>query len=245
MQQLQAYAAIASFQAQQASSGFSSPTSPHAHSSPRLQHHPLVPFPLPPPIQVQNSASAPAHVQALLAYSPTLTSHPPGFAVPLGSLYSGAGLGTSPMWSGLGLCVPNQDARHGGRQTPDSSASGSSPRGRRRRRHAENVKSTSDDSSLGDWDGMEDGSGDEDAWEGGEDDIFRNNVLADAILKRPESIRGLSGSVGKRSGMGPAPSSGRPPMHGGVGERMDALKDPALGQPGFTPPFVDAPAISR
>ena len=74
---------------------------------------------------------------------------------------------------------------------------------------------------------MEDGSGDEDTWEEEEEDIFRNNALADAILKRPESIRGLSGSVGKRR----VQNGGRPPMHGmggGVGERMDALKDPAL-----------------
>jgi len=123
------------------------------------------------------------------------------------------------------LCVPNWDARHSGRRTPDSSASESSSRGRRRRRRADNAKSASDESSLGDWDGMEDGSGDEDTWEEEEEDIFRNNALADAILKRPESIRGLSGSVGKRR----VQSGGQPPMHGmGSGEWIDALKDPAL-----------------
>ncbi|KAG9311385.1 hypothetical protein JVU11DRAFT_8494 [Chiua virens] len=105
------------------SSGMSSP-------SPRLQHPP---FPLPPAIQPQNSASAPAHVQALLASAPMLRSHPVGFAASgTGGFYSGAGVGMSPLlWSGLGLCVPNQDIRHG-RRTPDSSASGSSSRGRRR-----------------------------------------------------------------------------------------------------------------
>ncbi|KAF8549198.1 hypothetical protein OG21DRAFT_1606556 [Imleria badia] len=213
MQQLHAYAAVASFQAQQVSSSYSSPTSPHAHSSPRLQHHPLVSFPLPPAFQTQNSASAPAHVQALLASAPMLTSHSPGFAAPSGGVYAGTGFGMSPLlWSGPGLCVPNRDTRQGGRRTPDSSASGSSPRGRQRR--AENAQSPSDESSMGDWDGMEDGSGDEDPWEDEEEDIFRNNVLADAILKRPESIRGLS-SVGKR----------RPPMQG-MGEMMNPLKDP-------------------
>ena len=219
MQQLQAYAAVASFQAQQASSAFPSPISPHPHSSPRMQQHPLASFPLPPPIQPQNSASPPAHVQALLASAPMLTSHPSGFSAPSGGLYPGAGFGMSPLlWSGLGLCVPNRDARQGGRWTPDSSASGSSSRGRRRRRRSENAKSASDESSLGDCDGMENGSGDEDTWDE-EEDIFRNNVLADAILKRPESIRKLS-NVGKRSGR-------RLPMHGGaVEERMDALKDP-------------------
>lgn len=204
MQQLQAYAAVASFQAQQVSnSAFSSPTSPHAHSSPLLQHHPLVPFSFPPVIQTQNSASAPAHVQALLASAPMLTSHSPGFAAPASTgLYPGMDPGMSPLsWSGMGLCVPKRDQRHGGRLTPDSSASGSSSRGRQRRRHGENVRSASDESSLG-----EDGSGDEDLWEEEEEeDIFRNNALADAILKRPESIRGMSGSVGKRS---------RPPTHG-------------------------------
>ncbi|KAG6373025.1 hypothetical protein JVT61DRAFT_7080 [Boletus reticuloceps] len=218
MQQLQAYAAVASFRAQQATSPFSSPTSPHIHMSPRLHQHP---FPLPPVIQTQNSASAPAHVQALLASAPVLTSHPPGFATSSGGSYSGTGFGMSPLlWSGLGLCVPNRDTRHCGRRTPDSSASGSSSEGRRR--CAENAKSASDD-SLGDWDGMENGSGDEDKWEEEEaEDVFRNNVLADAILKRPESIRELS-SPRKRSG-------GRPAVQG---EWMDALKDPALEKPGF------------
>jgi len=127
------------------------------------------------------------------------------------------------LWSGLGLCVPNRDARHGGRRTPDSSASGSSSEDRQRR--AENAKSASDD-SLGDWDGMENGSGDEDKWEEEEEDVFRNNVLADAILKRPESIRELN-SPRKRSG-------GRPAVQGvGGRERMDALKDPALEKTGF------------
>ncbi|KAG8221555.1 hypothetical protein J3R82DRAFT_1797 [Butyriboletus roseoflavus] len=233
MHQLQAYAAVASFQAQQVSnSGFSSPASPHAHPSPLLQHHHLVPFPFPPAIQTQNSASAPAHVQALLASAPMLVSHPPGFAAPASAgLYPGMDHGKSPLsWSGLGLCVPKRDEKHGGRLTPDSSASGSSSRGRQRRR--ENAKSASDELSLGDWDGIEDGSGDEDLWEEEEEDIFRNNALADAILKRPESIRGLGGSVGKRSGMGRVGRGGRPPMHGmgGVGERMDAPKDPALEQ---------------
>lgn len=214
MQQLQAYAAVASFQAQQASSSYSSPTSPHAHLSPRLQHHPLVSFPLPPVTQTQNSASAPTHVQALLASTPMLTSHPPGFAAPPGGVYAGMGFGMSPLlWSGLGLCVPNRDTRQGGRRTPDSSASGSSPRGRRRR-HDENPQNASHESSPGDWD---DGSGDEEPWEE-EEDIFRNNVLADAILKRPESICGLSG---KR----------RPPMQG-MAEGMDAFKDPVLEKPG-------------
>ena len=159
VQQLQAYVAVASLP----SSGFSSPTSP------RLQHpHVLAPFPLPPAVQAQHSASAPAHVHALL--SPV---HP------------GAGLGMSPLlWSGMGLCVPNRDPRHG-RRTPDSSASGSSPRGRRRRRPTDDVKSASDESSMGDWDGSED------------EGTFRNNPLADAILKRPESIRGLSATARK------------------------------------------------
>jgi len=189
-----------------------------------LQQHPLASFPPPHVIQTQNSASAPAHVQALLASAPMLTSHPPGYAA-----YPGPGFGMSPLlWSGMGLCVPNKDPR----RTPDSPVSGSSSRGRRRRRRAENPKSASDESSLGDWDGIEDGSDDEKPWVE-EEDIFRNNALADAILKRPESIRELSG-VGKRPG-------GRPPMQG-VGERMDALKDPALEEPGFTPPLVDTPA---
>lgn len=88
---------------------------------------------------------------------------------------------------------------------------------------------------------MEDGSGDEDPWEEeeGEEDIFRNNALADAILKRPESIRGLSGSVGKRSGMGRVSSGGKPPVHG---ERMDALKDPAEKY-GFVPQPVDTTTV--
>lgn len=79
----------------------------------------------------------------------------------------------------------------------------------------DDVQSASDESSsLGELD-------DED-----EEDIFRNNVLADAILKRPESIRGLGGR-----------GRGRPPMHenGSVGvgtdERMDGVKDPAVVPP--------------
>lgn len=80
---------------------------------------------------------------------------------------------------------------------------------------------------------MEDGSGDEDGWEE-EEDIFRNNALADAILKRPESIRSLSGSVRKRSGMG------RGGVHGT--ERMDALKDPALEEHGLAP---DTPSVTQ
>ncbi|KIJ60782.1 hypothetical protein HYDPIDRAFT_31996 [Hydnomerulius pinastri MD-312] len=229
MQQLQAYAAIlASFQSQQRpSSSFSSPTSPsphtHPHSSPRLQHHPLAPFPLP-PLQSQNPASAPAHVQALLASTPMLSSHHQGFG-----MHSGMGTaGMSPLlWSGLGFSGPGRSGTRGpGQHTPDSSASGSPSRGRRRRRQAEDVRSASDDSSLGDWDGIEESSGPDndegDRWERGEDpweeegDIFRNNVLADAILKRPESIRGLS-SVGKRSGSGRVPSRTSVRSDGGVG----------------------------
>ncbi|KAH0828636.1 hypothetical protein J3R83DRAFT_2980 [Lanmaoa asiatica] len=248
IQQVQAYVAVASFQAQQASNpGFPCSTSPHTHSSPLLHPSPLISFPLPPAVQTQNSASAPAHVQALLASAPMLTPHPPGFVAPAsGGLYPGTDPGMSPLlWSGLGLCVPKRDARHGGRRTPDSSASGSSSRGRQRRRRGENVKSASDESSLGDWDGMEDGSGDEDPWEEEEEDIFRNNALADAILKRPESIRGLSGNVGKRSGMGQVLGSGRPPVHGmsGAGERKDALNDPELEKHSFISPVVDASAV--
>lgn len=142
------------------------------------------------------------------------------------------------LWSGLGLCVPERDPGQAGRRTPDSSASGSSSRGRQRRRRAENVKSASDESSLGDWDGMEDGSGDEDLWEEEEEEVFRNNALADAILKRPESIRGLSGSAGKRSGTGRVSSGGWPPVDG-IRGGMNVLKD-AAEKP---PPLVDTPTV--
>ncbi|KIJ12740.1 hypothetical protein PAXINDRAFT_101100 [Paxillus involutus ATCC 200175] len=232
MQQLQAYAALASFQAQQSqtgpSSGFSSPSSPsshtHQHLSPRVHHHPLIPHSL----QSQNPASAPAHVQALLATAPMLTSHHQAFAaVGAGGGHSGMGAGMSPLlWSGLGFSAPNRNgARGAGQLTPDSSASGSPSRGRRRRRQAEDVKSASDDSSLGEWDGVEENLGPDvdegDHWEKGEDpgeaedDILRNNMLADAILKRPESIREF-GSVGKRSGSGRVPSRTSVTSDGGV-----------------------------
>lgn len=169
MQQVQAYAAAASF----SSSGFSSPTSP------TLPHPALAPFPLPPAMHAQNSASPPAHVQALLTCAPML-SHAPGFA---GPGFPGAGQGMSPLlWSGMGL-LSNLDAR----RAPDSTRGWT--RGRRRQRAD---KSASDESSL---DGV-DGS-DEDVWEEDEEE-FRNNALADAILKRPESIRDLS--VRKRMG---------------------------------------------
>ncbi|KAF9223197.1 hypothetical protein BS17DRAFT_880821 [Gyrodon lividus] len=235
MQQLQAYAALASFQAQQAqagpSSSFSSPTSPshtHRHPSPNIQHHPLIPFPVPPSLQSQNSASAPAHVQALLASAPMLPSHHQGFgAIGAGGIHAGMSAGMSPLlWSGLGFGAPNKGGARGvGQLTPDSSASGSPSRGRRRRRQDEDVRSASDDSSLGEWDGVEESLGpnaDEgDCWERGEDpledadDVFRNNMLADAILKRPESIRELS-SVGKRSGSGQVPSRTSVRSDGGV-----------------------------
>ncbi|KAF9234199.1 hypothetical protein BU15DRAFT_79271 [Melanogaster broomeanus] len=221
MQQLHAYAALASFQAQQAqtrpTSAYSSPTSPspnlHRQSSPRVQHQPLVPFALP---QSQNSASPPAHVHALLA-SPMLTSHHQGYGgIGAGGVHSGMGAGMSPLlWSGLGFAAPVRNAPSDTeRHTPDSSASESPSRGRRRRRQAEEARCASDDSSLGDWDGTEESSGPDvdegDRWERGDDswgddDIFRNSILADAILKRPESIRGLN-SLGKKSGLGRVPS---------------------------------------
>ncbi|KIK96615.1 hypothetical protein PAXRUDRAFT_825760 [Paxillus rubicundulus Ve08.2h10] len=285
MQQLQAYAALASFQAQQSQTGpFSSPSSPsshaHQHLSPRVQHHPLVPHAL----QSQNSASAPAHVQALLATAPMLTSHHQAFgAIGAGGGHSVVGAGMSPLlWSGLGVGAPNRNgARGAGQLTPDSSASGSPSRGRRRRRQAEDVTSASDDSSLGEWDGVEESLGPDvdegDHWERGEDplehedDILRNNMLADAILKRPESIREF-GSVGKRSGTGRVYSQTNVRSDGGVaampftngsnreqemrgsehsestrgGDTLDAPKDQqsVVDKLGWTPLIIDNPAVN-
>ncbi|KAH7890406.1 hypothetical protein F5I97DRAFT_25983 [Phlebopus sp. FC_14] len=226
MQQLHAYAAVlSSFQSQHAagppSTSFPSPTSPspnmRPHSSPRLQH-PAAPFPLSVSSQFQqNPAGAPVHVQAMLASAPMLTSRHQGFVGGFNGMNTAMGVASmSPLlWSGLGFAGSSRNGNGNavGQHTPDSSASSSPSRGRRRSRQADDVRSASDDSSLGDWDGAdeslgglaEDANQEQDGCVEEEDDIFRNNVLADAILKRPESLRGLSGS-GKRIGSSRVPS---------------------------------------
>ncbi|OAX43412.1 hypothetical protein K503DRAFT_765861 [Rhizopogon vinicolor AM-OR11-026] len=190
MQQLQAaYSVLATFQTHaqaqaqspaQPSSSFSSPTSP----SPRL--HPYGPNSShngPP----QNlNYIPPTHVQALLASSYHPHSNFPG-------AYGGAAM--SPLiFSGFGMptsrasSVANGHAggRTGHYTSDTSSSAGSSPsRGRRRRRssksssgiHSEDISEAEEDQ--------------EDAWQ--------NSILADAILKRPESLRMTSSRGSLRS----------------------------------------------
>ncbi|KAG2127979.1 hypothetical protein DEU56DRAFT_819726 [Suillus clintonianus] len=215
MQQLQAaYSVLATLQsqaqAQSPSSSFSSPTSPSSRlhpQSPNLSHNGLP----------QNlSHNPPAHVQALLASS----YHPyPGFPVAYG------GAGVSPLfYTGLRMTMsPGSSVRNGGgkgQYTPDTSSSaGSSPsRGRRRRRGSESSsaqENNSEDMSISE---VEEDQ--EDAWQ--------NSILADAILKRPESLRvpsrGSLRSDGRMSAMGSVPSGkedvGRVPSR--MSERSDA-----------------------
>ncbi|KAG1733887.1 uncharacterized protein EDB91DRAFT_1348688 [Suillus paluster] len=223
MQQLQAaYSVLTTLQTQaqaqaqspaQSSSSFSSPTSPsprlHPHS-PNLSHNSLPPT---------FSHNPPAHVQALLASS----YHPyPGFP----GAYGGTGM--SPLFfSGLRMTMsPGSNVRNGSagggkdQYTPDTSSSvGSSPsRGRRRRRGSE---SSSTEENIGE--GIVISEAEED-----QEDIWQNSILADAILKRPESLRvpsrGSLRSDGRKSAMGGGMSGkedvGRVPSR--MSERSDA-----------------------
>ncbi|KAG1768887.1 hypothetical protein EV702DRAFT_1143282 [Suillus placidus] len=210
MQQLQAaYSVLATLQsqaqaqaqAQSPSSSYSSPTSP----SPRLQpHSPSISHNGLPP---NFSHNPPAHVQALLASS----YHPyPGFP----GAYGGAGM--PPLCSGLRMTMsPGSSVRNGG----TSSSSGSSPsRGRRRRR--DSASSSAQENNSEDMSIIE---AEED-----QEDIWQNSILADAILKRPESLRvpsrGSFRSDGRMSAMGSGTSgkeeAGRVPSR--MSERSDA-----------------------
>ncbi|KAG2336144.1 hypothetical protein BDR05DRAFT_971230 [Suillus weaverae] len=208
MQQLQAaYSVLATLQsqaqaqAQSPSSSYSSPTSP----SPRLQpHSPSISHNGLPP---NFSHNPPAHVQALLASS----YHPyPGFP----GTYGGAGM--PPLCSGLRMTMsPGSSVRNGG----TSSSSGSSPsRGRRRRR--DSASSSAQENNSEDMNIIE---AEED-----QEDIWQNSILADAILKRPESLRvpsrGSFRSDGRMSAMGNGTSgkeeAGRVPSR--MSERSDA-----------------------
>ncbi|KAG1740959.1 hypothetical protein EDB19DRAFT_1908276 [Suillus lakei] len=217
MQQLQAaYSVLATLQsqaqaqAQSPPSSFSSPTSP----SPRLQPH--SPNPSHNGLPPNFSHNPPAHVQALLASSYHPYPSSPG-------AYGGAG--TSPLFfSGLRMAMsPGSSARNGGgkgQYTPDTSSSaGSSPsRGRRRRRDSASSsaqENNSEDASI-----SEAEEDQEDAWQ--------NSILADAILKHPESLRvpsrGSLRSDGRISAMGGGTSgkedAGRVPSR--MSERSDA-----------------------
>ncbi|KAG2038057.1 hypothetical protein BDR03DRAFT_955649 [Suillus americanus] len=216
MQQLQAaYSVLATLQsqaqaqAQSPSSSYSSPTSP----SPRLQpHSPSISHNGLPP---NFSHNPPAHVQALLASSYHLY---PGFP----GTYGGAGM--SPLFSGLRMTMsPGSSVRNSGgkgQYTPDTTSSaGSSPsRGRRRRR--DSASSSAQENNSED---MSISEAEED-----QEDIWQNSILADAILKRPESLRvpsrGSFRSDGRMSAMGNGTSgkeeAGRVPSR--MSERSDA-----------------------
>ncbi|KAG1765541.1 hypothetical protein EDD22DRAFT_880405 [Suillus occidentalis] len=214
MQQLQAaYSVLATLQSQaQAQSpltSYSSPTSP----SPRLQpHSPSISHT---GLSPNFSHNPPAHVQALLASSYHAY---PGFP----GTYGGAGM--SPLFSGLRMAMsPGSSARHSGgkgQYTPDTASSaGSSPsRGRRRRRNS--ASSSAQDNNSEDMSISE--------AEENPEDIWPNSILADAILKRPESLRvpsrGSLRSDGRMSAMGNRTSgkedAGRVPSR--MSERSDA-----------------------
>ncbi|KAG2368902.1 hypothetical protein BDR07DRAFT_1389841 [Suillus spraguei] len=213
MQQLQAaYSVLATLQSQaQAqvqppSSSYSSPTSP----SPRLQpHSPNISHNGLPTIFSHNP---PAHVQALLASS----YHPyPGFPGTYGSA------GMSPLFSGLRMTMsPGSSVRNGsgkGQYTPDTTSSaGSSPsRGRRRRRDSTSSPtqdSNSEDTSINE------------AEEDDQEDMWQNSILADAILKRPESLRVPSRGSLRSDGRMSAMESGKEDA-GRVPSRMSERSD--------------------
>lgn len=216
MQQLQAaYSVLATLQsqaqaqAQPPSSSYSSPTSPSPclqPHSPNISHNGLPP---------NFSHNPPAHVQALLA--PSYYPYP-GFPGTYGSA------GMSPLFSGLRMTMsPGSSVRNGsgkGQCTPDTTSSaGSSPsRGRRRRR--DSTSSFAQDSNSEDMSISE-------AEEDDQEDMWQNSVLADAILKRPESLRvpsrGSLRSDGRMSAMGSGASgkedAGRVPSR--MSERSD------------------------
>ncbi|KIK42879.1 hypothetical protein CY34DRAFT_804453 [Suillus luteus UH-Slu-Lm8-n1] len=218
MQQLQAaYSVLATLQsqaqaqaqAQSPLSSYSSPTSP----SPRLQpHSPSISHT---GLSPNFSHNPPAHVQALLASSYHAY---PGFPGPYGST------GMSPLFSGLRMAMsPGSSVRNNGgkgQYTPDTTSSaGSSPsRGRRRRR--DSASSSAQDNNSED---MSIGEAEEN-----QEDIWPNSILADAILKRPESLRVPSRaslrSDGRMSAMGNRTSgkedAGRVPSR--MSERSDA-----------------------
>lgn len=214
MQQLQAaYSVLATLQsqaqAQSPSSSYSSPTSPSLRlqpHSPNISHNGLPP---------NFSHNPPAHVQALLASSYHLYPSFPG-------TYGGAGM--SPLFSGLGMAMsPGSNVKNGGgrgQHTPDTiSSAGSSPsRGRRRRRDSASSsaqRNNSEDTNISEV-------------EEDQEDIWQNSILADAILKRPESLRvssrGSLRSDGRMSAIGSGTSgkedAGRVPSR--MSERSDA-----------------------
>lgn len=218
MQQLQAaYSVLATLQsqaqaqaqAQSPLSSYSSPTSP----SPRLQpHSPSISHT---GLSPNFNHNPPAHVQALLASSYHAY---PGFP----GTYGGTGM--SPLFSGLRMAMsPGSSVRNSGgkgQYTPDTTSSaGSSPsRGRRRRRNSASSSAqdnNSEDTSISEA-------------EENKEDIWPNSVLADAILKRPESLRvpswGSLRSDGRMSAMGNRTSgkedAGRVPSR--MSERSDA-----------------------
>ncbi|KAG2751571.1 hypothetical protein P692DRAFT_20774733 [Suillus brevipes Sb2] len=218
MQQLQAaYSVLATLQsqaqaqaqAQSPLSSYSSPTSP----SPRLQpHSPSISHT---GLSPNFNHNPPAHVQALLASSYHAY---PGFP----GTYGGTGM--SPLFSGLRMAMsPGSSVRNSGgkgQYTPDTTSSaGSSPsRGRRRRRNS--ASSSAQDNNSEDMSISE--------AEENKEDIWPNSVLADAILKRPESLRvpswGSLRSDGRMSAMGNRTSgkedAGRVPSR--MSERSDA-----------------------
>jgi hypothetical protein len=196
-------------QAQSPLSSYSSPTSP----SPRLQpHSPSISHS---GLPQSFSHNPPAHVQALLGSSYHTY---PGFP----GTYGGTGM--SPLFSGLRMAMsPGSSVRNSGgkdQYTPDTTSSaGSSPsRGRRRRRDSASSsaqENNSEDTSISE--------AEED-----QEDIWQNSILADAILKRPESLRvpsrGSLRSDGRMSDMGNGTSvkedAGRVPSR--MSERSDA-----------------------
>lgn len=130
----------------------------------------------------------------------------------------------SPLFSGLRMAMsPGSSVRNSGgkgQYTPDTASSaGSSPsRGRRRRR--DSASSSAQDNNSEDMSISE--------AEENQEDIWPNSILADAILKRPESLRvpsrGSLRSDGHMSAMGNRTSgkedTGRVPSR--MSERSDA-----------------------
>jgi hypothetical protein len=130
----------------------------------------------------------------------------------------------SPLFSGLRMTMgPGSSMRNGGgkgQYTPDTTSSaGSSPsRGRRRRRDSASSSAPEHNNN----EDMSIGEAEED-----QEDMWQNSILADAILKRPESLRvpsrGSLRSDGRMSAMGNGTSgkedAGRVPSR--MSERSD------------------------
>ncbi|KAH7926612.1 hypothetical protein BV22DRAFT_1194281 [Leucogyrophana mollusca] len=166
MQQLQTYAALLASLPQ--SSPFPNLASPQSYGPGPFAPSPTAsPSPRSPSL---NPAHAPAHVQQILGSTPMLASMYPHH-------------GQNPF---LAFPHPNPHLNPLFFRTDGSGSSTGSvspihdiPRGRQRTRQ---------NGAGGEWTDGSAGEGDEECDED-EDDVFSNNILADAILKRPESIR--------------------------------------------------------